>query len=275
MVEIAFPLPARRIAAPALPRIRVRAANGWKTELLLIAGLYMGSEATRGFADGSAEVARGHAADVVSIERHVGIFHEAGVQSFAHSVPGLSALLGYSYVTLHMLVTGLVLAWAYRYRRHAYPVLRNALIAASAIAVVVYYLFPTAPPRLAQIGIGDTVSAATSVNLGSDALASFYNPFAAVPSMHIGFSVIAAATVFALTRRRVVRAIAAAYPIYVLLVIVATGNHFVFDAAAGALVAAVALTAARSLDRGKRAASGSANVRGAVPLSQAAAPTSS
>jgi PAP2 superfamily protein len=241
MVEIALPFPAAR----ALPRLSLRAANGWRTEALLIAGLYLASEATRGIADGSPDVARRHAADVVGIERHLGVFHEAGVQSFVHSLPALPSLLGYAYITLHLLVTASVLAWVYRNHRRAYPVLRNALIAASSIAIVVYWLFPTAPPRLAGVGIADTVSAATTVDLSSQSLASFYNPFAAVPSMHIGFAVLVAVTVAHLSTRRSVRVLALAYPLFVLLVIVATGNHFLFDAAAGAVVAGVALAAAR------------------------------
>ena len=246
MVEIALPLHARQVARRSVSLPSIRSANRWTTELLLIVAAYFASELSRGFADSSAATAIGHAHDVVGIEKHVGLFHEAGLQSFAHSVPGLSALLGYSYVSLHMVVTVGVLAWAYRYHRKAFPLLRNALIVASTIAVFVYWIFPTAPPRLAHVGIADTVSSATSVNLSSNALASFYNPFAAVPSMHIGFAVLAAATVGMLARRRLVKVIAAAYPVFVLFVIVATGNHFLFDAAAGAAVAVVAMALVRT-----------------------------
>src|SRR5207244_2240493 len=112
-----------------------------------IVGTYLARERSRGFAHSTADTAIGHAHDVVSIEKHIGLFHEAGVQSFAHSVPGLSALLGYSYVTLHMVVTVAVLAWAYRYHRKAFPLLRNALIVASSIAVLVYWIFPSPSPR--------------------------------------------------------------------------------------------------------------------------------
>src|SRR4051794_15425648 len=240
MVEIAFPLQLGRPARVRRPRFSLRVAHGWKIELLLIAGLYFGSELSRGLADGSAETARSHAHDVVAVERATGVFHEHAVQTAAHSVAGLPTLLGYSYVTLHMLVPGFVLFWAYRRRPEIYAMLRTALIAASAIAVTVYWFFPTAPPRLSGLGISDTVSSATSVDLGSHSLASFYNPYAAVPSMHIGFAVLAAVTVVRLSRRPLLRAAATAYPLFVLLVIVATGNHFFFDAAAGALVALVA-----------------------------------
>ena len=121
---------------------------------------------------------------------------------------------------------------------------------ASALAVVGYWLFPTAPPRLAGVGIGDTVSGATSINLTSHLASSFYNPYAAVPSMHIGFALLIGVTVARLARRRSVRIGAVLYPLFVLLVIVATGNHFFLDAAAGAAVAFLAtagVAAARRL----------------------------
>jgi hypothetical protein len=134
--------------------------------------------------------------------------------------------------------------------------LRNTFFAANAIAIVGYWLFPTAPPRLAGVGIGDTVSGATSVNLTSNVVSAFYNEYAAVPSMHIGFSVISGLAIVALARSRAMRVAGALYPLFVLFVIVATGNHFFFDAAAGALVAAVAIAALplRRIVRSRRVA---------------------
>ncbi len=95
------------------------------------------------------------------------------------------------------------------------------------------------------LGTGGKVSAVRSAVGRRAALevlavvASFYNPYAAVPSMHIGFALLVGITVWRLARRRVVRAAALAYPVFVLFVIVATGNHFL-DAVAGAAVAVVA-----------------------------------
>ena len=102
----------------------------------------------------------------------------------------------------------------------------------------VYALFPTAPPRLAGIGIADTVSGATQINLGSGPVSSLYNPYAAVPSMHIGFALLVGVAVWRFGRRPILRAAGLVYPVFVLFVIVATGNHFFVDAAAGAAVAA-------------------------------------
>jgi hypothetical protein len=121
----------------------------------------------------------------------------------------------------------------------AYARARTTLLGATAIALIVHVAFPTAPPRLAAVGIADTV-AGIGVNLSSELLGIFYNPNAAVPSMHFGYALVVGAVVAVHARSRALRALGALYPGFVLLVIVATGNHFLLDAAAGAGVIAAA-----------------------------------
>jgi hypothetical protein len=225
-------------------------------EVLAIAGLYLAGELSRGLASSGEAGAERNAAAVVRLERHLHLFGETAVQDAAHRVFGLPAVLGYAYLTLHLAVTASVLVWVYRHRRFAYPRLRNTLAVASGLAVVGYALFPTAPPRLANVGVADTVSGATSINLTSRLVSTFYNPYAAVPSMHIGFALIVGVALWRLARRRVWRLAGIAYPVLILFVIVATGNHFFLDAAAGALtgvVAAGGVAAAGSLEVGVRA----------------------
>ena len=216
-------------------------------EVLLIVALYLASELSRGLAGGGAALAEKHAASVVRLERRLHVFHEAAMQRLAHHIFLLPTVLGYAYLTLHTAVTAAVLIWVYRRHRSAYPTLRNALLIANLLAVFGYWLFPTAPPRLAGIGITDTVSSATSINLTSRLISGFYNPYAAVPSIHIAYALIVGLTIVRLTRKPLVHLLALAYPLLVLLVIVATGNHFFFDAAAGAAVALLATRIAAML----------------------------
>jgi hypothetical protein len=223
-------------------------------EAIMIAALYLGGELCRGLAGGGEEAAERHAETIVRLERRLHVFGEAAVQHATHQVVGLPSLLGYAYVTLHLVVTAAVLTWVYRRRRHAYRSLRNALVLANALAVVGYTVFPTAPPRLAGVGVADTVSKATSIDLTSTLVSALYNPYAAVPSMHVGFALLVGASVARLAQRPLWRLAGAAYPVFVLLVIVATGNHFFFDAAAGALVAAVASAAVAVVPAARRAA---------------------
>ncbi|MGH2935989.1 MAG: phosphatase PAP2 family protein [Gaiellaceae bacterium] len=227
---------------------RTRAA----LEIFAIAALYLGGELFRGLADGGRASAVRHADDIVRVERQLHVFDEAAVQRAVRHVYGLSSFLGYAYLTVHLAVTVAILIWVYRSHRPAYGRVRNVLAVANALGVVGYTLFPTAPPRLAGIGVADTVSHATSIDITSSLASSFYNPYAAFPSMHIGFALIAGASVWKLARRPAWRAAGAAYPLVVLLAIVATGNHFFLDAAAGAAVAAIALAVVLALSAARK-----------------------
>ena len=227
----------------ARPLDRLRRLPRWTVEAALLAVLYFAGEFARGVARGGKPGAEAHAATIVRLERRLHVFDEAAIQHAAGHVAGLPTLLGYAYVSVHVAGTVALLVWVYRGRRHAYPQLRNTLVLASGLAVAGYALFPTAPPRLAGIGLEDTVSNSTTVDLHSALVSGLYNPYAAVPSVHIVFSVIVGFTVVRHAHRPVWRAAGALYPVFVLFVIVATGNHFFFDAVAGAAVAGISIAA--------------------------------
>jgi hypothetical protein len=216
-------------------------------EVATLFALYGVYEIVRGFGSASLQAARAHTDEIVSLERSLGVYGERGVQEFAERIPGLPALLGVAYITLHIVVTAAVLVWVYRSHRERFPVVRTTLIASTAISLAVYVLYPAAPPRLANLGFADTVTTHAKLNLSSDLLGSLYNPFAAVPSLHFGYALLAGGAVAMLARRRVVRIAGAAYPLLMLGIIVATGNHFLFDAAAGGLVVVVGWLLARWL----------------------------
>ena len=232
-------------------------------EVATLASLYAVYELVRGQGHATVAAARGHTDWVVEVERHLHVFGERAVQRGVDALPGLPTLLGIAYIALHFLGTTAFLVWLYRRHRDRFPLVRNTMIAATAIALTLYVVFPVAPPRLAELGFVDTVSKHAGVNLSSDLLGSLYNPFAAVPSLHFGYALLVGVTIAALTRRGLVRVLGLAYPLVMLLVIVATGNHFFFDAAGGALAVgagyliAIWVGAARREPR-RRAAAGSA-----------------
>jgi hypothetical protein len=208
-------------------------------EAVAVLGLYATYEAARGFVVGDRRVAVDHAQTVASLERRLHLFVEPNVQHAARALPGLLTLLGDAYLTLHLSVTAALLLWLHQRRPAVFARTRTTLLLASALALIGFVAFPTAPPRLAGLGIADTVSGG-HVNLNKGLVSALYNPYAAVPSMHVGYALIVAAALLRYGGTRTVRFGAAAYPLLVLLVIVATGNHFLFDAAAGALVALLA-----------------------------------
>ena len=217
-------------------------------EAALIVGLYALYETSRGLAAYDPPLAERHARMVVSLERSLHVFVEGQVQNAAHALPGLIGALGFLYLTLHLAVTGTCLLWLHRRHPDAFPFVRTTLLLASALALIGYMAFPTAPPRLAAVGIADTISDG-HVNLNHGLVSALYNPFAAVPSMHFGYAVVVGATLLRYGGRPVLRALGVLYPALVLLVIVATGNHFLFDAAAGAAVAAIAAGACSAAGR--------------------------
>jgi hypothetical protein len=213
-------------------------------EVATIIGLYGLYEVVRGQGHATLGVAREHTDGIVALERHLHLFGERSIQQAAHWVPALPTLLGIAYITLHFLGTAAFLMWLHRTHPERFPVVRNTLIAATGVALSIYLLYPVAPPRLAGLGFVDTVTHNTKVNLSSDLLGSLYNPFAAVPSLHFGYALLVGVTVALLAKGRVARVIGWSYPAVMLLVIVATGNHFFFDAAGGALAIGIGYVAA-------------------------------
>jgi hypothetical protein len=122
-------------------------------------------------------------------------------------------------------------------------------------ANVGFILFPAAPPRFfPEWGFVDSVSNLTHVSHDSIAVNSLVNQYAAIPSMHVAFSLMIAVPLARLSKHRVTRAIWAVYPFVVTVVIVSTANHFVTDAVLGALTAAFGAWTAAALARARPSA---------------------
>jgi len=224
----------------------LRTRSGY-AEIVGAAALYGLYEIVRGFGSTTLAAARAHTVDIVALERALGVFVERPVQDAAAALPGIPMLLGFGYMSLHLGATAAMLVWAHRSHRDRFAEVRTTLVVATAISLAIYVLYPAAPPRLAGLGFADTVTDKAGINLSSDALGSLYNPFAAVPSLHFGYALLVGVAVYVLASRRWVRWIGAAYPPFMLFTIVATGNHFLFDAAAGGLVVVLSYFVARAL----------------------------
>jgi hypothetical protein len=217
-------------------------------EVATLLALYAVYEVVRGQGHATVAAAREHTHWIVDLERSLHVFGERAVQHAVDAVPAVPTLLGVAYIVLHFVGTTTFLVWVYRAHRNRFPLVRNTIIAATGIALTLYVLFPVAPPRLAALGFADTVSDDAKVNLSSSLLKGLYNPFAAVPSLHFGYALLVGVTVATVARRRSVRVLGAVYPAVMLLVIVGTGNHFFFDAAAGALAIGVGYLIAKRID---------------------------
>jgi hypothetical protein len=205
---------------------RARAQIG----LFLLA--YLIYSAARFVTIGDLPTAQDHARWIVDLERSTGTAVEASVQ---HAFDGTWMLwvLNHLYLVAQLGVIPGALIFLYKRSHHLYVTLRNTILATWLISVPVYGLFPVAPPRLADMGIVDTITKSGTLAMDSKLTTSFYNELAAVPSLHVGFAVAVGIALFAALRNPALRFLALLWGPVIGLAVVATGNHFVFDMVAG------------------------------------------
>jgi membrane-associated phospholipid phosphatase len=201
-------------------------------QLLLFLGAYVLYSMSRHVAVGDLDIATRHAHWIVDLERAIAADVEQSVQSALGSSVMLW-LLNHVYLAAQLIVVPGALVWLYRRRARGYVTLRNTVIATWLLALPVYAAFPVAPPRLADVGIVDTITSHTGVGLNSKLTTSFYNPLAAVPSLHAGFALAVSLALAAAVGGTWRKLLALAWAPLVCLSVVATGNHFVFDIVAG------------------------------------------
>jgi uncharacterized protein (TIRG00374 family) len=247
--------PTARPIASLVTRVGRLLPRGWADlakQLTLFALLDLAYELSRVIAAGDRGVALRHAHDIVSTERSLGLFHELSVQHFAASYGIVQSIANWTYFNCQFTISFGFLFWVYLRRNEAFPLVRNVFVAANTIGLVVYSLYPAAPPRmLSGLGFVDSLNE-TSVNHNSGLIASLSNPYAAMPSLHTAYALIVGVSAVLLVRRRWLRVAWAFYPALVVFSIVATANHFFLDAAGGAGVAAVATVAILAAHRRSR-----------------------
>jgi membrane-associated phospholipid phosphatase len=216
-----------------------------RTQLLLFAGVYLLYLIGRWVTGGDMDAALEHARWVIDFEGRLGVERE--VQDALDS-PASIWLLSNVYLAAQLAVLPASLVFLYRAAPAIYVRLRDTVLATWLLALPVYALFPTAPPRLAGIGMKDTVSEQAGVALTGHSTV-FYNPIAAVPSLHCGFAFAIGIALYSALRNPIARTLALAWGPLVSLSVVATGNHYVFDIAAGVLVALAGFAAKPALER--------------------------
>jgi hypothetical protein len=167
----------------------------------------------------------------------MGLDVERGLNGFVTRTDWLAYVCNYYYATLHFIVTIAVLVWLYRRHPLRYRSIRSVLFATNLVALIGFYFYALAPPRLLEgHGYVDTIIAFhTWGSWGSADVDAASNQYAAMPSLHIGWALWCAVVIWALAERRWVRVLGAIYPLLTLFVIVGTANHFVLDAVGGLL----------------------------------------
>ena len=182
---------------------------------------------------------------IEAVEEALGVAWERSLQRAFLAIPDLMQALNVFYFVGHFVFTGIFFVWLYRRSWDGFRSFRDAFLIATAISVVVHWLFPTAPPRLAGVGLEDTLLVLSGIDIGSPTSAAFSNPVAAVPSLHAAYAVGVGIGLFRYGRSRLTRVAGIVYPPLVILTVVVTGNHFVLDAVAGIAVISAGFLAVR------------------------------
>ncbi len=219
-------------------------------QLLVIAGAYVLWRYARGAVDGSASESIAHARDLVDAERWMGLYIEPDVQDWALEHGWPADVANWVYSNVHFTGSWLALAAIYFCFRDSYGFVRNTVIAAMFISFLGYWLYPTAPPRFVEdLGIIDTIATAAGEPPEISSSDPYFNPYAAVPSMHVGLSTIFGVSLALLVRPLPLKALFLCYPLLFNFVVIATGNHFWLDSFFGFLTAVIAAAVAYGLSR--------------------------
>jgi hypothetical protein len=233
--------------------------QGWLDvlrQVLLFGAAYLAYRLVRGMVEGRATAAFQHARELIQFERTLHLFVEPSIQAWASGSHALMDVSSWLYVNAQTSVTLAGLVYLYLRHNRSFYFVRNMLMIAMALALLAYAAFPTAPPRfMPEWGFIDSVSDFTGVHVShaSATMTALFNPYAAVPSMHVAFALMIGWPLARLVRSRVLGTLWLIYPFLMTFVIVATANHFILDALFGALTAAVSAYGARWLARARPA----------------------
>ena len=270
------------------PAVRLR----WWLELLLIGAFYaiysfvrnlFGSQGTD---DVDVSVAFEHARQVIDLEKAMGLYFEDAVQQWYLDLPAMGFIRFWNifYGVAHFVVTAGALFWLFRSGKGRYSRWRNTLGLTTAVALIGFAGYSLMPPRLLddpgrygacqeyapeaaaaaepgekivpgcdRYGYVDTLAVHGGwISFDDEKAASVTNQYAAMPSMHIGWSVWSMIVLLSLVRRRWVRLLVYSYPVLTLFTIIVTANHFWIDAVGGLLALGVGAALANVIERRRR-----------------------
>lgn len=228
----------------AVVAIGNRLPHGWRDfgrQLAIWFGFLLAYQVVRGVADRNPARAFENGLAVIEIEQRVTGLVELSFQQLAHSSELLTTAVSWTYWNSEFTVVALTLLWVYLRRNELFYRFRNWILLANAIGLVGYVLAPTAPPRMfPTFDFKDTLLSYGSLNHGSGLVELASNPYAAMPSIHSADALIVGITMALIVKRRWLKALWLAWPVWVWFSVMATANHFWLDIAAGIAVALVA-----------------------------------
>jgi membrane-associated phospholipid phosphatase len=208
----------------------------------------------RGLTEGSVDLANEHARDIVRFERSLGINVEAGLQDLVAPSESLQTFANWIYVWGHwpvIIATMLWLSWRHRVE---FLRLRDAMMVSGALGLVVFMSYPVTPPRLAGLGLADTVTEQSEAYRVLQPPA-FVNQYAAMPSLHSGWDLLVGMAIISAASTLALKVVGFAMPVLMAFAVVATANHSIVDVVAGVALALVGHAVALWLERRRAARS--------------------
>jgi membrane-associated phospholipid phosphatase len=225
--------------------------HGWSDvgrQVLMFLGAYALYEIVRGIVGAGGYKPFGDAMTIIHLEQKLHVFIEPHIQQWAQSIHPLMDLADWTYLNAHYTVTIGALTFIYLRRNDSFYFVRNMFMIAMAIALVGYALYPTAPPRLfPEWGFTDSIQQFTGITVEKGPGSDFLNFYAAVPSMHVCFSLMVGIPMSRFVKRPVFKVLWCLYPLFIVFVVIATGNHYLTDVLLGAITAAAAALLAHQL----------------------------
>lgn len=222
----------------------VVAAGGY-----IVYSLSVGAVQWAGAERARASLAVADARHIVDFERLLGIFREHQLQSLIINSDFWMQFFNAVYMWAHLPLIIVLAVWLYVRHRAHFRLTRNAVLISGAIALITFQIFPVAPPRLVpELHFVDTAAKVSGVYDTVEPKV-FFNPFAAVPSMHVGWVLLMGLNVFLYAGIRPLRWLGLALPAFMALAVVVTGNHYFLDAATGVLAALAGLWLAAAAER--------------------------
>jgi hypothetical protein len=249
------PAPARHPSSLVFPpRIGLFRHHPALFEALTVGGGLLAYFLTRGRIQDRHEAAQRNAAWLVRLEQRWGLFWEPALNAWTVRSRWRIRLWNLIYFWAHAPLIAAGGLWLYRRERAVYELTRNAFLGSAIIGLTCYRLFPVAPPRLAEgYSFVDTMQAHSRLSYQAQSMAPFVNPYAAVPSLHFGWSfLLSVALVIARPRAWWAWLMAVTQPVLMFVAIVATANHWVLDAVAGLVACLAGLGGALAHRRRKR-----------------------
>lgn len=217
----------------------------WWVEIAVIGGLYAIYSLIRNSVGEVAATAYRNAGSILAFEDRWHAAIERPLNDWVHNTPVVADVVALQYASLHFIVTPAVLIWLFFRRSAYYRRVSAVLILTTCLALIGFYWYPTAPPRLLRHeGFVDVMSQTSSWGWwpesgapGSDAIS---NQFAAMPSLHCAWAAWCGLALVFLARRRWVKILGGIYPFTTFFVVMGSGNHFVLDVLAGLGTLAIA-----------------------------------